>query len=247
MSHRVTFLWTVPRSVSTSFERMMMERGDHVVFDEPFSRAYYFGPDRQSPRYTETLPDSSVAEILAQIDEAARERPVFVKDMAYQAVTVLGPDLLKRFHNCFLVRDPAATIRSLARRWPDFTDDETGWSHLGQVASLVESLGQQRVVLDANLLCADPPAVVEEWCRRMDLPYLEEAMTWEGGMRDEWELWSEWHDSTTSATGFAPLREPPPPPTPDEPRLHEAYQAALPLYLKLRADAITGTGEGRRL
>ena len=65
MSHRVTFLWTVPRSVSTSFERMMIARGDHVVLDEPFSRAYYFGPDRQSPRYTETLPDSSVAEILA--------------------------------------------------------------------------------------------------------------------------------------------------------------------------------------
>ncbi len=51
MSHRITFLWTVPRSVSTSFERMMMERGDHVVFDEPFSRSYYFGPDRRSARY----------------------------------------------------------------------------------------------------------------------------------------------------------------------------------------------------
>ena len=116
------------------------------------------------------------------------------------------------------------------------------------MASLVESLGQQRVVLDANLLCADPPAVVEEWCRRMDLPYLEEAMTWEGGMRPT--SGSSGPSGTTrptSATGFAPLREPPPPPTPDEPRLHEAYQAALPLYLKLRADAITGTGEGRRL
>jgi hypothetical protein len=109
MSHRITFLWTVPRSVSTSFERMMMERGDHVVFDEPFSRSYYFGPDRRSARYTESLPDSSAEQILSQIEDAARERPVFVKDMAYQAATLLGTDLLKRFDNCFLVRDPAAT------------------------------------------------------------------------------------------------------------------------------------------
>ena len=156
MSHRITFLWTVPRSVSTSFERMMMERGDHVVFDEPFSRSYYFGPDRRSTRYTESLPDSSAEQILSQIEDAARERPVFVKDMAYQAATLLGTDLLKRFDNCFLVRDPAATLRSLAHRWPDFSDEETGWAHLGEAVQIVDSLGQPRVVLDADLLCSDP-------------------------------------------------------------------------------------------
>ena len=178
MSHRITFLWTVPRSVSTSFERMMMERGDHVVFDEPFSRSYYFGPDRRSTRYTESLPDSSAEQILSQIEEAAGERPVFVKDMAYQAATLLGTDLLKRFGNCFLVRDPAATSRSLAHRWPDFSDEETGW---------------------------------------------------------------EWHASSARSTGFRELREPPPPPTPEDGRLHEVYQEALPLYRELSADAIGKT------
>ena len=33
-------LWSIPRSVSTGFERMMMERGDFKVIHEPFS--YYF-------------------------------------------------------------------------------------------------------------------------------------------------------------------------------------------------------------
>ena len=32
MSHRVIFLWTVPRSVSTSFERMMGARGGYRRF-----------------------------------------------------------------------------------------------------------------------------------------------------------------------------------------------------------------------
>ena len=94
MTHRITMLWTVPRSVSTSFERMMMARGDHVVIDEPFSRSYYFGPDRRSTRFTDSLPRRSAGEVLADIEEAARERPVFVKDMAYHAATLLGPDLL---------------------------------------------------------------------------------------------------------------------------------------------------------
>lgn len=126
LTYPINFLWTVPRSVSTSFERMMSERGDHSVFDEPFSRHYYFGPQRCSPRFSEQLPNSSPAELLDQIESAARERPVFVKDMAYQAAGLLEPEILSRFRNSFLVRDPAATLRSLAGHWPDFTgEDET--------------------------------------------------------------------------------------------------------------------------
>lgn len=238
MSHRVIFLWTVPRSVSTSFERMMGARGDHTVFDEPFSHSFYYGPDRRSQRFSDTLPDSSAEEVLDKIERAALERPVFVKDMAYQAAKVLNADLLKRFDNCFLVRDPAATLRSLARRWPDFTDDESGWAHLDEAARITDSLGQPRVVLDADLLCRDPEAVVEEWCGRMDLAYDPDALTWEPGMRDEWDLWGDWHASTARRTGFTELDDPPPPPTPDEPRLHEAYQEALPIYRRFAADAI---------
>jgi hypothetical protein len=238
MRHRIIMLWTVPRSVSTSFERMISARGDHVVFDEPFSRSYYFGPDRRSSRYTDTLPDSSAEEVLAALEEAALERPVFVKDMAYHAASLLGPDLLQRFDNCFLVRDPAATLRSLARRWPDFSDEESGWERLDDARGIVDSLGQPRVVLDADLLCADPAAVVAQWCERMGLPYLADALTWEPGMRPEWDLWVDWHASSARSTGFGELPPPPPPPTSDEPRLHEAYLKALPVYEQLVADAL---------
>lgn len=238
MSHPITFLWTTPRSVSTSFERMMSARGDHTVLDEPFSRSYYYGPDRRSSRYAEALPASSASETLEQIEAAAEEGPVFVKDMAYQALELLGPDLLKRFQNSFLVRHPAATLRSLAKRWPDFTDEESGWEALGTVADLVESLGDDLVVVEADTLCSDPRSVVEAWCGRMGLPFLEHALQWESGMRPEWELWDDWHDSTAESTGFEELDPPPPPPGPGEPRLHEAYVAAMPVYERLTAVAL---------
>jgi hypothetical protein len=245
MSHRVIVMWTVPRSVSTSFERMISARGDHTVFDEPFSRSYYYGPDRVSSRYGEDLPDSSSEDVVAALEKAAHERPVFVKDMAYHAANLLGPDLLKRFDNCFLVRDPAATIRSLAKRWPDFTDDESGWRHLDEAVRITDSLGQPRVVLDADLLCRDPETVVAEWCRRMSLPYDPDALTWDAGMRPEWDLWDDWHASTARSTGFTPLDEPPPPPTPDEVRLYQAYQEAVPVYRTLAAEAIGGPATSR--
>lgn len=238
--HPITFMWSVPRSVSTSFERMMTARGDHAVFDEPFSLRYYFSPERRSTRFDETLPRSTAAELLEDIETAAQDRPVFVKDMAYQADDLLEPTLLERFRNCFLVRDPAATLRSLEGHWPDFTDEETGWEALGRAADMVEKIGQPLVVVDAARLCEDPRGVVSAWCDALDLPFVEEALSWDPGMRSEWATWEEWHESTAQATGFQPLGDPAPEPTEDEPRVLEAYRDALPVYERLVAHAVTG-------
>jgi hypothetical protein len=240
VSYPITFLWTVPRSVSTSFERMRTARGDHQVFDEPFSLRYYFSPERRSSRFDETLPRSTAAELIEDIEAAARNRPVFVKDMAYQAADLLDPTLLERFRNSFLVRDPAATLRSLQSHWPDFTDEETGWDALGRAADVVEKTGQPLVVVDAARLCEDPHGVVSAWCDAVGLPFVEESLSWDPGMRPEWLTWEDWHDSTAESTGFHDLGEPPPEPTPEEPRLFEAYREALPVYERLVAHAISG-------
>ena len=79
--------------------------------------------------------------MLDQIWKAAEERPVFVKDMAYHALGVLDADLLSGFENSFLVRHPSATLRSLSRNWPDFTDEEAGWQSLDLAADIVEVSG----------------------------------------------------------------------------------------------------------
>ena len=241
MTHPITFMWSVPRSVSTSFERMMSARGDHEVFDEPFSQRYYFSPERRSSRFDKTLPRSTAAELLEDIEAAARQRPVFVKDMAYQATDLLEPSLLERFRNCFLVRDPAATLRSLEGHWPDFTDEETGLEALGRAADVVEKIGQPLVVVEAASLCEDPGGVVSAWCEAVGLPFIEEALSWDPGMRPEWALWGEWHQSTTQSTGFQDLGDPPPAPTRDEPRMFRAHQEALPVYERLAAHAISGS------
>ncbi len=51
MVNRIIALWAAPRSVSTAFERMMMERGDHAVVHEPFSAHYYLSSARTSDRF----------------------------------------------------------------------------------------------------------------------------------------------------------------------------------------------------
>ena len=86
-------LWAVPRSISTAFERVFVERDDFEVLHEPFSNAYYYGTDRLSDRYAdaEPRPEYSFDSVLADV-LAPREKRVFVKDMAYQAKGVLSPE-----------------------------------------------------------------------------------------------------------------------------------------------------------
>jgi hypothetical protein len=102
----------------------------------------------------------------------------------------------------------------------------------------VTGLGRPLVVVAPGALCRDPATVVSAWCKAMDLPFLEEALSWEPGMRAEWDLWKEWHSSTARATGFRDLGDPPPAPTPDQPRMYDAYQQALPVHERLAAQAI---------
>ena len=226
--HPVVVLWAVPRSASTAFERMMIERGDHHVVDEPFSAHYYFGTEKVSPRFDAVEPASRPGEILASLEEAAERGPVFVKDMAYHVASFATPELLGRFRNAFMIRDPLAATASLAAHWPDFTDEEAGFDALGALASMVDD----PVVVDHDDLCRDPATVVAAFCRRVDIPFLPKALTWSAGMRPEWARWADWHGAVASSTGFVTT-----PPRHDDAgdRVREVADRARPVYERLRA------------
>jgi hypothetical protein len=223
-------LWAVPRSTSTAFERMVIERGDHHVVDEPFSRHYYFGRAKVSARYDHVLDASDPAAILRDLEAAARDRPVFLKDMAYHLAGV-DPSVVGRFRNAFLIRDPAWALPSLARHWPDFTDDEAGYAALATLVEAVEDAGQPVVIIDRDDLLGDPAGMVAAWCEHTGLPPDPEALSWAAGMRPEWVLWRDWYGAAARSTGFGAPPEPgAPPPTASDERVVEAIARHRPLY-----------------
>ena len=65
------FLWAVPRSISTAFFRAMMNRRRTKVLLEPYSRSYYYGPERQSRRYQDEPlhPEHSYQAVTAEIEQ----------------------------------------------------------------------------------------------------------------------------------------------------------------------------------
>jgi len=236
-AHPVRVLWAVPRSASTAFERMVIERGDHHVFDEPYSAAYYHGPERISPRYPESEPDATVAGVAATIAAAARRGPVFVKDMAYHPGPALPAACWESYRHAFLVRDPRWTVPSMARIWPDVTEEEVGFVALTRAVARVREAGVEPLVIDSDDLCRDPAAVIGAWCESVGLAPDPAALSWKAGMRPEWERWRDWYGASAETTGFAPPRGGDPPPI-DDPRLADLVARSLPLYEELRAARI---------
>lgn len=237
---RMLALWATPRTLSTAFERMMIERGDHLVVDEPFSVPHYFGPERRSDRFSETEPTASYASVVDELSRLADGWPVFVKDMAYHALFPLDRPFLARATNTFLVRDPALALPSLWRMWPDFTWEEAGYEAL---AALFRVAGQDGppVVIDSEDLRRDPGGIVAAYCAAVGIAFRPGALHWTPGMQPQWTHWRDWYEAVAASSGFRPSSSDPPPKV-DDPRLAELIERSRPLYDELAAQRLTPIG-----
>lgn len=237
-------LWGVPRSISTAFERVFVERDDFEVIHEPFSFSYYYSEDRQSDRYSDEKPDAkyNYDRVLAEVLKP-RDTRVFFKDIAYQARPLIGPDLVSHFENTFIIRDPKYVLASMYKMWPDFTFEEAGYEQLYELFRYAKKAGQEAVVVDAMTFTENPVGILSTYCELLDIPFDEDSLTWQQREVRRWESWDGWHDAAEQSTGIerATRKDPE---LPDE--LMEVYERCLPSYYELSAHAIPATKRGSR-
>ncbi len=226
-------LWAVPRSISTAFERVFVERGDFKVFHEPFSASYYYSEKRQSDRYADVEPkeEYNPENVLATMLDPSWERRVYFKDMALHAKGVMTPELVSTFTNTFIIRDPVPVIASMNRFWPDFTLEEIGYEMQHRLFKMAVENGEEPAIVDAADLTANPDGLVATYCERIGVPFIPEALTWEARKIPDWEMWAEWHTEAEDSTGIK--REP----LEDDKELpegqEEVYKHCLPFYQEL--------------
>jgi sulfate adenylyltransferase len=229
-------LWAVPRSISTAFERVFVERDDFEVLHEPFSASYYYGEDRPSDRFEDAAPKAEYSyERVVEDVFRPREQRIFLKDMAYHAKKLLSPGFASRFVNTFIVRDPKYVLVSLYKMWPDFTLEETGYEDLYRMFRYATDAGEDVAVVDAMTFSENPAGVLAAYCEHLEVPFTAGSLTWESGDVSKWDNWEGWHEDAESSTGIAPA-ERRDPELPGE--LEAAYEHCLPYYYELAAHAI---------
>ncbi|MEM8838462.1 MAG: hypothetical protein AAGE89_10250, partial [Pseudomonadota bacterium] len=246
-------LWATPRSTSTAFEWMMRMRGDLFCFHEPFGEAWYQGPEARAPRPApadKQKPDVTFESVWTRMLKAAENQPVFSKDMPHHTDHLWDDAFLDHINHSFLIRDPAKVLASLHRSYQKagitdgFEPHEISFDAQHRLFHLLaERTGTTPVVIDSDDLLSDPPAMVRSYCEAIGIPFIEEALTWEPGARNE-VLWYDdnddvWHASLRDSDGLkAQTTKPVDPETlPDYLKRH--YESFMELYGALHAHRLT--------
>ena len=246
--HQILALWCHPRSLSTAFGRMMMERGDITVLHERFLYLYYVvqNPDlviAQQLERVEPWMQASFDEIVEGIESEAMQHPVFFKDMAVHVDNPKGRHadeaFLGRFSNAFLIRDPEIAVLSHLKQNPEMVFEEVGYDAQFVLFDKVSQLmGTAPTVIDAADLEEDPARVINLYCEAMGIPFIASALRWDNSVPDQLTEGDQWHADLFATTGFERRVESFDPELSNHPRFSEFCERSMPFYEAMREHRI---------
>lgn len=184
--HPIYFLWTHPRSCSTAFERIIINRGDLFVFHEPFSYLYYSEKGNKTTfMHLDENHPTKLEDIVNMILEKANEKPVFIKDMAYyfDIADLQNPvlqNLFKSSQHSVLVRATQPSIISHHKLNPNVTLRELGYEHLWLMYVFLK-YGMELPVhlMSSEKLQDDCETEMENWCNSNQLKFDKSCLQWE--------------------------------------------------------------------
>jgi len=189
------------------------------IFHEPYSKAYYFGPEKQSPRYAsqETDHQATYRSISKMLQKEYDGRDfLFSKEMAYcveNKMHIFTEEGFKNFQHSFLIRHPLKAVYSLFKAstnpkltgWDYFDPAEAGFRQMLELYEFVDrNIHRNPVVVDADDLLDYPNEILQSYCEAVGLEYEENMTSWEPGPVPEWDTWAGWHEDALKSSGFKP-------------------------------------------
>lgn len=231
--NRKIILWGVPRSVSTAFERVFLERRDTVTFHEPFSPVFYYSKNRLSQRYS-TVKHKAEYEyefIRDSILNKARKAPIlFIKELAFHLQEISDDEFWRQFTHTFIIRSPEISLVSLYKLLPDMTLDETGFIAVKNIFDkVINNYKQIPIVIDGDKFRNYPELTIKHYCKLVNIPF-QDTFTWNQKEILEWQNWANWHkDALESKSIFpSPLKRKSNYELP--PKVHSMVEAVQPYY-----------------
>jgi hypothetical protein len=225
-------LWSAPRSRSTAFYRMMIERGDFTGVHEPFSNVTIFGSVDISGKRLATVP-----EVIAELRALATAGQVFIKettDRSHPEVLADRRFLAEDAQHTFLIRHPRETVRSYLAVRPDPRMDEIGFETQYEVYTEVSRLtGRDPLVVDAGDLMNRPADIVKAYCAQVGIDFRPEALRWQPSDRPEWQSFRHWFTDVAASSGLAEVPGRRSPDAGQHPMLDTYVEYHLPFYEKL--------------
>ncbi|MFD7168132.1 sulfotransferase-like domain-containing protein [Streptomyces violascens] len=223
-------LWSAPRSRSTVFFRMMVERQDLLTLHEPFCNIANDGSTNIGDRAVDSA--DALVDVLTEL---SAQQTVFFKDTTdcvYDSIFDRR-NFLKSGHHAFLLRNPREIIPSYAAIKPDMVLHEVGIEYLYKIYRAVLDAGGNPVILDSDDFVDSPEPTVQAYCAAVGLPFRADALQWKSGERPEWSQSARWHADVSASTTVQRRERTYDRTIDNDPLLRGFYEHHLPFYTYL--------------
>ena len=247
-NNKIVYLISPPRSLSTVFLRMMQQRGDFFIFNEPSQSAFvaHYNPKLISSLYKPNVPQSFLT-VKEEIFKAAQHFNVFVKEMSFAIKNFLGQDIELMRHPdiyfIFLVRNPHHVIISFYNKQNTTAGFCVNYDLLSNLLSyqglyeLVHKIQQESVnkplIMFAEDLYLNTETTIQVLCDHVGIDFKETSLVWDdlGNDFNGHEEWHEnklhshtqhWHGDAIRSTGFK------------NPSSYEVDQEGIPTFSEIK-------------
>ena len=248
-------VWAIPRSLSSAFERAMLERGDIAILHEPFSYLFYLGDKKVTdipnfhPDPTHPVDYEAIKDMILNYPLTDGKVGIFVKDMALHCIDYLLQDVefLCSVNHSFIIRDPYKVVASNFEMNDKVTCPEIGYEEQHTLFQRIhKQTGRYPVVVDADELQKAPGHVLMAYAQQMGLPAVACCENWDAKKKiEQWEVWREWHAVAAESSGIKPYSDNSKAKRviDQHPHLKEYVQYHSKFYAALRVHAITAPKE----
>ncbi|XP_038044265.1 branched-chain-amino-acid aminotransferase-like protein 2 isoform X2 [Patiria miniata] len=197
-------LWCVPRSVSTAFLKCIDGLDCRAeIFHEPYSVAYYFGPERRAPPGPQ-IPEEgqyTYSWVRKQLEaDYIGSEVIFCKDMAF-AVDGRYDSIPDGFKHTFLIRKPVKALMSyhkVVNSYPGYDGEVSVKNGLPKGYAFKEAYDlynhicatcrEKPIIVDADDLCRSPNSILRKYCDAVGLPFSQDLLSWQpsDGISSRW-------------------------------------------------------------
>lgn len=200
-------VWSGPRNISTAMMYSFANRSDFDAVDEPFYASYlnYTGlnhPMRDDILGSQPTDPREVIETLTGEQNVGSSNQ-YQKHMAQHMIAEIPREWMLDVTNVFLLRHPARVVASFAKKHPNPTANDIGFSQQVALFKYLRDAGQNPLVLNSEDLRQNPDAKLRQLCEGLGIEFQSTMLRWpKGGMSCDGVWARHWYGAVHSSSGF---------------------------------------------
>jgi hypothetical protein len=197
--HKIVYLISPPRSLSTAFLRMMEARGDFTIINEPSIKP--FNKNKNYIDFYDHAP-TNFDDIKEKIFTASETSNVFIKEISRPLLYFLKNDkdlsCKENIYFVVLVRNPHHSIISMYRKVKSCFNgfsELIGYKATYELLQLIQNTYCNKpLIIRSEDLYEKPEQTIKKFCDHVGLEFKKESLHWQD-LGDDFTGINEWHET----------------------------------------------------